>query len=138
VIASVVFSLLTLSMLYGIVVLGLVLLLRKIGLSAKRAIIAGFLVFGAVTGTVAARAWPVDSSVYFNVFASLLGDQLYSLSIRYLGDARSAQAHYTIPWVLRVPQVYAVTSAVLCGLVGLLLQVVYNRRGGRLDLLVLL
>lgn len=137
-IASVVFSLSILSVLYGIVLLGLVLLLRKIGVPAKRVIIAGFLVFGAVTGTLTAWVWPADSSVYFNVFASLLGDQLYSLSIQYFGDARSAQAHYTIPWVLRVPQVYVVASVVLCGLVGFVLQWVYNRRGGRLDLLVLL
>ena len=45
-----VFTLLLLSAMYGIVILGLVLLLRKMGVSRKRAIILSFLVFGAVTG----------------------------------------------------------------------------------------
>ncbi|MFB0536891.1 MAG: hypothetical protein ACETWR_18155, partial [Anaerolineae bacterium] len=123
----VVFTLLLLSAMYGIVILGSVLLLRKMGVSGKRAIILSFLVFGAVTGVLTAWVWPIDSSIYFNFFASLLGDQIYNLSIQYVGDSSSPQAHYTIPWVLRIPQVYVIASIILCGLVSLPLQWVYNR-----------
>jgi disulfide bond formation protein DsbB len=123
----VVFTLLVLSVIYGIVILGLVLLLRKMGVSEKRAIILSFLVFGAVTGILTAWVWPIDSSIYFNFFASLLGDQVYNLSIQYFGDSSSPQAHYTIPWILRIPQVYVIASIILCGLVSLPLQWVYKR-----------
>ena len=123
----VVFTLLTLSAIYGIVILGLVLLLRKMGVSGKRAITLSFLVFGAVTGILTAWVWPIDSSIYFNFFGSFLGDQVYHLSIQYIGNSRSSQAHYTIPWVLRIPQVYVMASIILCGLVSLPLQWVHNR-----------
>jgi len=123
----VVFTLLILLAIYSIVILGLVLLLRKMGVSGKRAIILSFLVFGAVTGILTAWVWPIDSSVYFNFFASLLGDQVYNLSIQYFGDSSSPQAHYTIPWILRIPQVYVIASLILCGLVSLPLQWVHNR-----------
>ena len=122
-----VFTLLILSAMYGIVILGLVLLLRKMRVSGKRTIILSFLVFGAVTGILTAWVWPIDSSIYFNFFASLLGDQVYNLSIQYFGDSSSPQAHYTIPWILRIPQVYVMASIILCGLVSLPLQWVYKR-----------
>jgi hypothetical protein len=125
-IVNVILLVLILSAIYVWVILGLVLLLRRIGVPGERAIILGFLIFGAVTGVLAAWAWPLDSSIYFNVFATYLGDQTYSLSIRYIGDMSSPQAHYTIPWLLRVPQVYVPASIVLCGLVSLPLQWIYN------------
>lgn len=102
-IANVIFPLLILSAIYGIVILGLVVLLRKMGVSGKRAIILSFLVFGAVTGILTAWVWPIDSSIYFNSFASFLGDQVYDPSIQFFGDMNSPQAHYTIPWILRIP-----------------------------------
>jgi hypothetical protein len=47
-----------------------------------------------------------------NLYATLLGDAVYGLSAQRLGN----------PWLLDKPQVYAVVSPVLCGLVGLLAQ----------------
>ena len=79
-------------------------------------------------GFFAAWLWPADSSFYLNIFPALLGDQIYNLSIRYFGDTISPQAHYTIPWILRIPQVYVITSIVVYGLIGLLVQLAYNRR----------
>jgi len=127
-IVNVILPLLILSAIYGIVILGLIWLLRKMGVSGKRAIIFSFLVFGAATGILTAWVWPIDSSLYLNVLASLLGDQVYNLSIQFLGAPSSSQAHYTIPWILRIPQVYVLTSIVVCGLVSLPLQWIYNRR----------
>ena len=115
-ISNVIFPVLILSATYGILILGSVLFLRKVAVSEKRAIILSFLLFGAVTGILTAWVWPIDSSIYFNVFATLLGDLIYHLSTEYLGD----------PWILRVPQVYVVASMVLCGLVSLPLQWIYN------------
>ena len=112
---------------YGLVILGLVIAFRKMQIPSKKAILLGFLVFGIAVGFLTAWAWPADSSFYFNVFGALLGDQIYNMSIQYFGDIVSPQAHYTIPWILRIPQVYVITSIVLYGLVGLLLQLIYNR-----------
>jgi hypothetical protein len=128
-ITNIIFPLFTLSAIYWMVILGLLLLLRRLGVSRKRVIILSFLVFGTVSGLLTAWVWPIDSSIYFNLFATFLGDQVYSLSIQYLGDMNSPQAHYTIPWILRIPQVYVLTSIVLCGLVSLPFQWIYNRVG---------
>jgi hypothetical protein len=127
-IRNVILPLLVLSAIYTTVIIGLVLLLRKMGVSERRTIILSFLVFGAVTGMLTARIWPIESSIYFNVFASLLGDEVYILSIRYIGDMNSPHAHYTIPWILRIPQVYVIASLVLSASIGLPLQWVCNKR----------
>lgn len=131
IIFGIILPLFILSAIYGLVILGLIMILRKMQVSVKKAILLSFLVFGMVTGFLTAWVWPTDSSIYFNVFATLLGDQVYNLSIQYFGDMSSPQAHYTIPWILRIPQVYVIASIVLYGLVGLLLQLVYNRRTRR-------
>ena len=116
-ISNVIFPVLILSATYNILILGSVLFLRKVAVSEKRAIILSFLLFGTVTGILTAWVWPIDSSTYFNVFATFLGDLIYHLSTEYLGD----------PWILRVPQVYVVASMVLCGLVSLPAQWFYKR-----------
>ncbi|MFH1651501.1 MAG: hypothetical protein ABID87_05325 [Chloroflexota bacterium] len=59
-----------------------------------------------------------DSLFLFNLPGTLLGDAAYVLSIQLLGDPHSAQAHYTIPWLLRIPQVYVPVSVLFWGLVG--------------------
>ena len=113
---------------YGLVVLGLIVVFRQMQVPSKKVILVGFLVFGTTIGFFTAWLWPADSSFYLNVFGALLSDQVYDLSIRCFGDIISSQAHYTIPWVLRIPQVYVITSIVVYALLGLLLQLVYNRR----------
>lgn len=126
VVASVIFPLLVLAAIYGLVISGLALVFRRMGLSVKRAIILSFLVFGALTGSLTAWVWPLESSIYFNVFAAIFGDQVYSLSIQYIGDKSSPQAHYTIPWIVRIPQVYVMASTTLSVIVGLFVQWVYG------------
>jgi len=128
---GVILPLFILSATYGLVIWGLVTILRKMRGSLKKVILLAFLVFGIATGFLTAWVWPTDSSVYFSVFAALLGDRVYDLSIQYFGDIISPQAHYTIPWILRIPQVYVTASIVLYGLVGLLLQLDYNRQTKR-------
>ena len=125
---GIIVPLLILPAIYGLVILGLVIVFRKMQVSPRKVVLVGFLVFGTAIGFFTATLWPADSSFYFNVFGALFGDQVYDLSIRCFGDIISSQAHYTIPWILRIPQVYVVTSIVSYGAVGLLLQLVYNRR----------
>jgi len=117
VIRNVVLPLLVLAVIYGLVIGGLVWLLRKLKVSPRRAILLAFLLFGVVTGLLTAWVWPLDSSVYVNVVAALLGDLVYGWSTQYLGD----------PWLLRVPHVYAVVSAIVWGAAGLLFQGLFNR-----------
>jgi hypothetical protein len=112
---------------YGLVILGLIVVFRKTLVPPTATIFVSFLVFGTAMGVFTAWLWPADSSVYFNLLPALLGDQVYDLSIRYFGDIISSHAHYTIPWFLRVPRIYVVSSVVVYGLVGLALQLVYTR-----------
>ena len=124
---AVLLMLLALSVIYGIAILAVFLILHRIGIPGSRAIVLSFLVFGAATGILTVWVWPTESSIYFNVCASLLGDQMYNLAIEYLGDSHSAQAHYTIPWIFRVPQVYVLASIMVSALAGLPLQWLCNR-----------
>jgi len=88
----------------------------------------GFLVAGVVAGLAAMLAWPADAAVLLNLPGVLLGDLAYTWSISLFGEPSSAQAHYTIPWLLRVPQAYVLVSVLVYGLVGAIVQVVLNRR----------
>ena len=85
------------------------------------------LIFGIAMGLLTAYLWPNDTSVIVNLPASLFGDWIYQQSIRELGDPTSPQAHYTIPWLLRVPQVYVSASILFWGVAGALAQLVDNR-----------
>lgn len=107
-----------LTVLYAVVIVGLVWLLRRIGVPGRWAIFSSFLAFGVGTGLLAAWTWPYDSCLYPNVWAVLAGDELYDLSTHRLGGV----------WVLQLPRVYVLAAAVVYGGAGLLLQWVYNRR----------
>ena len=123
-----VLPLLTIFVIYGLVLWGLTLALRKLRVPSKWAIALAFLIFAVGTGVWAAVVWPLDTSTLINLPASLFGDALYQWSIRYLGDLSSPQAHYTIPWLLRIPQVYVLASIIVWGLFGLVIQLVLNYR----------
>ncbi len=112
---------------YGLVIAGLVWMLRWLGVPGSRAIFSGFLLYGLAAGIVAVALWPMDTSVYPNVLAAWAGDWIYVRAIAFIGDPHSDQAHYTIPWLMRVPQVYALASVALCGGLGMAAQWLYNR-----------
>ncbi|NOZ58177.1 MAG: hypothetical protein GXO66_01145 [Euryarchaeota archaeon] len=127
-ISEVLLPLLLLSAIYGLVILGLTVVLRRMGIFPRWEIALSFLIFGGGAGLLAAWVWPGEACVLLNVFAVFLGDEVYRLAILHLGDISSPQAHYTIPWILRIPQVYVVVSVAFWGLVGLLLQSAFSRR----------
>jgi len=95
----------------------------------KNRILVGFLIYGAVVGSLSAWWWNISDNLFLpNVPGQLLGDEVYVHSINSLGNPQSDQAHYTIPWVLRIPQVYVPVSIAFWGLVGLIIQLAHNRR----------
>lgn len=119
--------LLILSAIYGVIIAGLVWLIQRWRTINRHAVILGFLTFGLATGILAVLLWPTDSSVLPNVFGVWAGEWVYVHAIEQIGDPHSSQAHYTIPWFLRVPQVYVITSTGLSALMGLVLQRIVDR-----------
>jgi len=113
---------------YGLMIFALSLALRGISISPRMAVFWGSLTFGILAGFWAARVWPADIIALVNLPGMLLGDALYGGSIRFIGNPHSSQAHYTIPWLLRVPQVYPLASIAVWGLIGVLAQLAYNQR----------
>lgn len=107
---------------YGLAMAALAWLIRRFGASRRQAVFWGCTAFGLLSGIAVALIWPLDVSAVINVPGVWLGDWLYSHAIEWIGDPRSDQAHFTIPWPLRVPQVYVITSAGWCALLGLLLS----------------
>ena len=114
-----------LHLVYILAIFGLVIALCKIGFSLKKSVILSFLIFGAVTGFLVFWFWLYDVIVLINPITVLLGDEVYQLSIQYLGDPNSSQAHYTIPWMLRIPQVYPLISIIFWVVIGHLIQLTY-------------
>ncbi|MBA7604562.1 hypothetical protein ES703_11687 [subsurface metagenome] len=94
-----------------------------------------FLIYGFIVGVIS-NWWQVISDMIFfpNIPGVMLGDEVYSLAIRYLGDPSSSQAHFTIPWILRINQVYVPVSIIFWGLLGLVIQLICNLRKRHISL----
>lgn len=107
---------------------GLASFLRRFRMFLRTEILVGCLCAGLVAGCLAVLVWPADSVVLVNLPGVLLGDVVYDAAIRLIGEPSSSQAHFTIPWLLRVPQVYLPVSVVLWGLAGGVAQLVANGR----------
>ncbi len=112
---------------YSLIIFGIIAALRRLKVPAKITIVLGFLIFSLISGLGVVWRWPEDISVMVDFPASLTGDWIYQASIQYLGDPSSPQAHYTIPWILRVPQVYVPASVLFWGSVGIIVQLAYNK-----------
>jgi len=94
----------------------------------KAKIFISFLIWGLMAGILSVW-WARVSDMIFplNIPGVILGDETYSLAIRYLGDPASPQAHFTIPWILRIHQVYVPVSIMFWGLLGLVIQLIYQK-----------
>ena len=113
-----------LTLVYGAVVAGLAWLLLRAGVTARRVVALGAMIFGLASGLLAAWAWPYDSCVLPNLWAVLLGDALYGWAGSALGN----------PALLRAPWLYPPVGAILYGALGLVVQVIVNgRRARRLE-----
>ncbi|MFC2068454.1 hypothetical protein ACFLTP_05555 [Chloroflexota bacterium] len=86
-----------------------------------------FLLYGFVVGFISVWWWNFSDSLFLpNVPGMLIGDKAYSLSIEIFGNPSSSQAHYSIPWILRVPQIYVPITFFFWGLLGLIVQLCRN------------
>jgi len=89
----------------------------------------GFLVYGLAVGLLSVWWWGSRDSVFLpNIPGALLGERVYDLSIKILGDPHSPQAHFTIPWVLRIPQVFVPVSVLFWSIIGLVIQMIHLER----------
>lgn len=94
----------------------------------KSKISKGFLAYGVAVGLLSYWWWHFSDNLFLlNIPGDVLGYLVYDLSIKFLGNPFSPQAHYTIPWILRIPQVFVPVSVLFWGTLGLALQTVYDR-----------
>ena len=107
---------------YSLVIAGLVWFIGRLGVSERHTVFLGFVSFGLVTGVLTVLLWPNDSCVLPNIFGVWLGDWIYIHAIEWMGDPHSSQAHDTVAWVFRVPQIYWMASTGLCAVLGLITQ----------------
>jgi hypothetical protein len=111
---------------YAGVVLGTVLLLRRLKIGARSSILAGFVLLGILLGLWSALSNYSEGVYLFNMPGMWLGDSICRFAINHFGDPHSFYAHYTIPWLLRTPQVHIPASMLAWGLLGLVVQIIYN------------
>lgn len=71
------------------------------------------ILYALTTGIAIIILWPSESIVYLNPPAVILGESVYEKAIDTIGEPTSSYAHYTIPWFLRIPQVYFIMSIIL-------------------------
>lgn len=111
---------------YGLIIYGFFCTLRRIGIRDRTAIFAGFTMFGLLSGLLATLYGHHEGQGIFNIIGVPLGEEVYSYSIDHFGNPDSGHAHYTIPWILRIPQICFFTSTIIFSLIGLIIQLIYN------------
>ena len=101
-------------------------------LRINRKIVLLFILYGTLVGILTILLYPRDPIYLYilNAPGLWLGDIVYNLAINLLGNPTSPQAHYTIPWIFRVPQVYLLTSIIFWTLIGITLSLIYTKRIG--------
>jgi hypothetical protein len=92
----------------------------------------GFVIYGVVVGllSVAWHGAGREVPLPLNIPGELLAYSVYERAIQWLGNPGSPQADLSIPWLLRLPQVYVVASTVFWGLAGLVVSCVKLLLGG--------
>lgn len=124
---TVIVQLAGLTAVYAFATFGLFTVLRRVRQASPRAMLLSFAVFGLASGLAAVWLWPLETIVLSNVYGVIAGDWAYNTAISWLGDPYSANAHSTIPWPLRVPQVYVLSSLSVCTAAGAIAQWLYDR-----------
>lgn len=71
--------------------------------------------------------WP-NEGIHFilNLPGNLFAESIYTNSIELIGDSASSQAHFTIPWILRLPQVIVLISIIFWVGLGVIAQLFCN------------
>ncbi len=121
-VTQVVLLVFVLTAIYAFVIVLLARILRGFRIANGRAVFAACLIFGLATGILVVLLWPSDSCFLPNILGIWLGDWIYIQAIAWIGDPYSDHANETIPWLFRVPQVYAIASIAWCAAAGWLLE----------------
>ncbi len=91
--------------------------------SLKSKIVIGFIAYGFFMGLISIYFfWHSDAPLILNLPAIWISNIIYGLLIEYLGDPSSPHAHYTIPWILRIPQTYFIISLIFWSVLGILVD----------------
>jgi len=98
---------------------GLVLLLHKIGVSKRQAIFVSVLLFGVFGGFIQTQQ---TSHGELMSPSRVLGDEIHSRAEDHWTDPSAPYERPQIPWFLQTPQVYFLTTTILWGFMGLVLQ----------------
>lgn len=112
---------------YAGIVFVLILVLGKVGVTKRKAIFASFTLFGILSGLVANLNILGETALCMNPGVPL-GYEIRDFFVKHIGDPYSTFAGYTIPWALRIPQIFLFTSTIAWGLIGALAQIIYNRK----------
>lgn len=116
---------------YALAIRLLVRGLRAAGVPAYGAVWLSFVLFGVLSGALAAGLWPHDSAVYSNVAAVWTGDVLHWAAVHLLGNPASDHAARTVPVWLQLPLVYVTAGLFLGAVCGAPAQWLVNRQAGR-------
>lgn len=108
------------------IIIAFIFVLHIIGVKKQIVILTGFALFGMTLGLQVALNPPYDGLDTFETVATYWGDGIYELSIDHFGDPHSAWAHNTIPWFLRIPEVYFFAPAIIFCLTGLMVQILFS------------
>jgi hypothetical protein len=106
------------------IVLGLVITFDMLSVSRKLSLFLAFILVGIFVGWISATGGG-EAAFAWNPLGVLLGDWVYHYTITNYGDPHSAMAHYTIPWIARIPQIYLLCTLVIYGSVGIMAETIY-------------
>ncbi len=92
-----------------------------LGRRVARLILVAYTLYGILVGLLTVLWLRSGGESYLpNLPGQILGEWAYDWAIAAIGDPTSSQARYTIPWILRVPQVIVPASVLVWGLTGLI------------------
>lgn len=112
---------------YFIPIYALNRIMRAIDVSGQWRIFLSVSIFGILLGFLSSLSLNNKEALFsFNMPGMYVGEQIYNYAIQHIGDPHSSFAHYTIPWILRIPQGYMLPSAVIWSFLGAIGQVIYN------------
>jgi hypothetical protein len=115
-----------LSLLAFIELLGLTLALLR--WRAGPVIALAWLAYGALAGALTIRWRAMGGESYPpNLLGQALAEQVHEWAFRRFADPHAIRAEDTMPWLLRRSQLYLLASALLWGLIGLLLWPLADR-----------
>jgi hypothetical protein len=103
------------------------MILKALGVSPRWRMFFSISIFGIFLGLLCSLSLNNKEAWFtFNMPGMYVGEQVYICAIQNFGDSHSAFAHFTIPWILRIPQGYFLPTAVIWSFLGAIAQFIYN------------